>query len=144
MEQFVSHKLQNGRVDGNGGLSPKSMSDIMVIIKKSFKYTQFHGIIVLCNFDRISFKRNAREMRILSLLEEQRSLLVLFKDFDRYKLSVIIRLYTGIRIGELYALQWKNISLSENVLNPSLSLLKIKKIAKPLNIKGFGYLFQLF
>ena len=28
MEQFVSRKLQNGRIDGNGGLSPKSMSDI--------------------------------------------------------------------------------------------------------------------
>lgn len=32
MEQFVSRKLQNGRIDGNGGLSPKSMSDIMVIV----------------------------------------------------------------------------------------------------------------
>ena len=38
MEQFVSCKLQNGRIDGNGGLSPKSMSDIMVIVKESFNY----------------------------------------------------------------------------------------------------------
>ena len=116
MEQFVSHKLQGGRKDGNGGLSPKSMADIMVIIKEPFKYAQFHGIIVICNFDRISFKKNAQEMRVLSILEEQRLLSVLFKDFDRYKLGVFICLYTGIRIGELCALQWKNISLSENVI----------------------------
>lgn len=116
MEQFVSHKLQCGRKDCKGGLSPKSMSDIMVIIKESFKYAQFHGIIVICNFDRISFKRNTQKMRVLSLLEEQRLLSVLFKDFDRYKLGVFICLYTGIRIGELCALQWKNISLSENVI----------------------------
>lgn len=116
MEHFVSHKLQDGRIDGNGGLSPKSMSDIMVIIKESFKYAQSYGVIVICSFDRISFKKNAQEMRVLSLLEEQRLLSVLFKDFDRYKLGVFICLYTGIRIGELCALQWKNVSLSENVI----------------------------
>lgn len=48
MEQFVSRKLQNGRIDGNGGLSPKSMSDIMVIVKESFKYAQSYGVIVVC------------------------------------------------------------------------------------------------
>lgn len=116
MEQFVAHKLQDGRKDGKGGLSPKSMSDIMVIIKESFKYAQSYGVIVICSFDRISFKKNAQEMRVLSLLEEQRLLSVLFKDFDRYKLGVFICLYTGIRIGELCALQWKNISFSENVI----------------------------
>ena len=116
MEQFISHKLQDGRKDGNGGLSPKSMSDIMVIIKESFKYAQSFGVIVICSFDRISFKKNAQEMRVLSLLEEQRLLSVLFKDFDRYKLGVFICLYTGIRIGELCALQWKNVSLSENTI----------------------------
>lgn len=114
MEQFVSHKLQDGRKDGNGGLSPKSMSGIMVIIKESFRYAQSYGVIVICSFDRISFKKNAQEMRALSLLEEQRLLSVLFKDFDRYKLGVFICLYTGIRIGELCALQWKNVSISEN------------------------------
>ena len=69
IEQFVSEKLQNGRLDGNGGLSPKSMSDILVIIKESFKYAQSYGAVVICSFERISFKRNTQEMRVLSLLE---------------------------------------------------------------------------
>lgn len=116
MEQFVSHKLQGGRKDGKGGLSPKSVSDILVIVKESFKYAQSYGALVICSFDRISFKKNAQEMRVLSILEEQRLLSVLFKDFDRYKLGVFICLYTGIRIGELCALQWKNVSLAENAI----------------------------
>lgn len=116
MEQFVSHKLQGGRKDGKGGLSPKSVSDILVIVKESFKYAQSYGALVICSFDRISFKKNDQEMRVLSILEEQRLLSVLFKDFDRYKLGVFICLYTGIRIGELCALQWKNVSLAENAI----------------------------
>lgn len=116
MEQFVYHKLQDGRIDGNGGLSPKSMSDIMIIVKESFKYAQSFGVIVICSFDRISFKKNTQEMRVLSNLEEQRLLSVLLRDIDRYKLGVFICLYTGIRIGELCALQWKNVSLSESII----------------------------
>ena len=40
MERFVSNKLNSGRLDGNGGLSPKTMSDMLTIIKESFKLTQ--------------------------------------------------------------------------------------------------------
>lgn len=131
MEQFVSRKLQDGRIDGNGGLSPKSMSDIMVIIKESFKYAQSYGTIAICSFDRISFKKTAQEMRVLSLLEEQRLLSVLFRDFDRYKLGVFICLYTGIRIGELCALQWKNVSLSENAIKIEHTMQRLQ--SKDLN-----------
>lgn len=38
------------------------------------------------------------------------------KDIDRYKLGIYICLYTGIRIGELCALQWKNISFTDSTL----------------------------
>lgn len=126
MEQFVSRKLQNGRIDGNGGLSPKSMSDIMVIVKESFKYALPYGVSVVCSFERISFKKNAQEMRVLSPLEEQRLLSVLFKDFDRYKMGVFICLYTGIRIGELCALQWKNVSLSENAIKIEYTMQRLQ------------------
>lgn len=116
LENFVSEKLQNGRLDGKGGLSPKTMTDIIIIIKESFKYAQSSGVTTICNFDRISLKKTNKEMRVLSDSEQQRLLGVLFDGFDRYKLGVFLCLYTGIRIGELCALKWKNISLSERTL----------------------------
>lgn len=116
IEGFVSDKLTNGRLDGNGGLSPKTMSDILLIIKESFKYVQASGIITICSFDRISIKKTNQEMRVLSISEQKRLLSVLLTDLDRYKLGVFICLYTGIRIGELCALQWKNVSLSDRTL----------------------------
>ena len=99
MERFVTNKLNSGRLDGNGGLSPKTMSDMLTIIKESFKYAQTAGAVTICRFDGISFKRNSQEMRVLSIFEQQQLLSVLFEDFDRYKLGVFICLYTGIRIG---------------------------------------------
>lgn len=116
IEEFISNKLQNGKVDGSGGLSPKTVSDILVVTKETFKYAQSFGVIIACSFDRVTIKKNNQEMRVSSILEEQRLLAILFKDFDLYKLGVFICLYTGIRIGELCALQWKNISLSEKTM----------------------------
>ncbi len=116
MEQYVFDKLQSGRIDESGGLSSKTMSDIMVIIKESFKYAQCCGVDTICRFDRISFKKTTKEMRVLSVIEEQQLVSVLMDTTDRYKLGVFICLYTGIRIGELCALKWKHISLTEKTI----------------------------
>ena len=99
MENFVSNKLTHGRLDGNGGLSPKTMSDMLTIIKESFKYAQVSGALTVCRFDGICLKQNAQEMWVLSVFEQQQLLSVLFNDFDRYKMGVFICLYTGIRIA---------------------------------------------
>lgn len=116
IKEFISNKLQSGKLDGSGGLSPKTISDILVVIKETFKYAESFGVIVICSFDRVNFKKNTQEIRVLSVFEEQRLLAILFKDCDLYKLGVFICLYTGIRLGELCALQWKNISLSEKTM----------------------------
>lgn len=116
IERFVSEKLTRGRLDGNGGLSPKTMSDILTVIKESFKYAQAAGVITICRFDGIILKKATQEMRVLSVFEQQQLLSVLLNNFDRYKLGVFLCLYTGIRIGELCALRWKDISLIEKTV----------------------------
>ena len=116
MEQFVTDKLNKGRLDGNGGLSPKSVSDIMTIVKESFEYADFYGETTTCCFKRISFRKITAKIRILNYEDEKKLLSVLYNNFDRYKLGVFICLYTGIRIGELCALQWKDIFLNESVI----------------------------
>lgn len=117
IEKFTFDKLEKGRIDGKGGLSPKSMSDILVIIKESFRYAQqTYGVSIICSFERINFKKPPKEIRVLSLSEEKRLLAVLLNDLDRFKIGVFICLYTGIRIGELCALQNKYISLSEKTI----------------------------
>lgn len=116
IENFIAYKLKNGRLDGKGGLSSKTISDILVIIKESFKYAQVSGVLTTCCFDHILLKKNSHEMRVLSIAEQKRLISVLLNDIDNYKMGVFICLFTGIRIGELCALQWKNISFSEKTL----------------------------
>ncbi len=50
-----------------------------------------------------------KEMRVLSVEEQQKLVCFLLSDMDVFKLGVLTALYTGMRIGELCALQWKDV-----------------------------------
>lgn len=116
MENFVSNLMVNGKRNGEGGLSVKTISDIMVIVKETFQYAQNHGVTTICNFDHITLKKSPRKMRVLTNSEMQRLIHTLLQEEDLYKLGVFLCLFTGIRIGELCALQWKHISLTDNTI----------------------------
>ncbi len=111
VERFVEDKLLNGRLDGKGGLSPKTVTDIITIIKSSMDYAAYNGIPVTCNLSKLSIKKNEKEMRVLTTEEQKKLASVLLNEMDLYKLGVLISLYTGIRIGELCALKWENLSI---------------------------------
>ncbi len=117
VEQYVEHLLLDGRLDGQGGLSPKTVTDIVTVIKNTMEYAKYHGYYVSCYLDKLSVKNSEyEEMRVLSTTEQNALLRVLFENMDLYKLGVLLCLYTGIRIGELCALRWENISLQTGVL----------------------------
>ena len=116
MESFVAHLTTNGKLNGKGGLSAKTVSDILIIIKESFQYARNHGVASTCNFDNITLKKSVHEMRVLDYAEMQILIGTLLKDTDLYKLGVFLCLFTGIRIGELCALQWKNISVDNKTI----------------------------
>lgn len=115
LQEFVTDKLSNGKAD-NRGLSEKTLTDIMMILKNILSYSKSNGELVNCDFSQIVIKKKHQEMRVLSRTEERKLNKVLFNNLDIYKLGVLICLYTGIRIGELCALQWKNISFSDRTI----------------------------
>lgn len=131
VESFIQQQLLAGRLDGKGGLAPKTVTDMLTIIKESIGYAQDNGITVICNPQRISVKKKEREMRVLTPLEEEALVRVLLDDMDQYKFGVMLSLYTGIRIGELCALQWENLCL------PSATL-KIRQTMQRIQDKNVG------
>ncbi len=128
IEQFICYLLREGRTDGNGGLAPKTVSDILSIVKEAMEYAQHMGYRIHCPTSHLSPKQHDREMRVLSV-EEQRCLeKVLLSDIDRSKFGVLISLYTGLRIGELCALKWNCIDVQHDVLWVRKTLQRIQAI----------------
>lgn len=126
LERYVNDKLQNGRIDGKGGLSPKTVTDIITIIKSSMDYAVYHGYAVQCNLSKLSVKKKEKEMRVLTTQEQKQLTAVLLYKTDLYKLGILLSLYTGIRIGELCALRWENLSIETKTLRVRETMQRIQ------------------
>ncbi len=131
IEGFIQQQLLSGRLDDKGGLSPKTVTDMLTIIKESIGYARDNEIAVICNLQKITVKKKEREMRVLTSAEQEALVRVLLDDMDQYKFGVMLSLYTGIRVGELCALQWENLCL------PSATL-KVRKTMQRIQDKTVG------
>ena len=129
VNQFVKDKLHSGRLDGKGGLSPKRVRDILVILLQAIQYGEKKRAIVNFDYDIIRPKIEATELPVLTT-EEQNNLMDYVKtNLDHKKLGVLIALYTGVRLGELCSLQWNDIDFSEGTLSITKTLQRIKDTA---------------
>ena len=91
-------------------LAPKTVHDVLVVLHGILKYTAtfFTG-----GFPAIEInypKPGKKEMRVLSREEQTCFVSYLLDDMDTCKFGVLLTLFTGVRIGELCALQWGNIN----------------------------------
>lgn len=66
-------------------------------------------------------------MRVLTHDEQASLIRTVLNDMDLYKFGVLLSLYTGIRIGELCALKWEDMCLSDSVLKIRRTMQRIQE-----------------
>lgn len=126
IELYINTLLSSGRLDGNGGLSAKTVSDMLLILKGAVEYARSIDYGINCALDKTRVRQHRREMRVLSLAEQQSLNKVLYKDTSPAKLGVLISLYAGLRLGEVCALQWKHIDLIAGVIRVRQTMQRIQ------------------
>lgn len=107
-------------------LAPKTVHDILAVLHGVLKYTAtlFPGVFPAIE---INYPKSSRkEMRVLSREEQQRFIAYLLADMDACKFGVLLTLFTGVRIGELCALQWGSISLREKTIRITSTLQRLR------------------
>ena len=112
IEDFAIAKVERGRADGSGGLSQKTVADILSVLKQIFKSAK----IALPEFPKAKAKNAPAEMPVLHLPQREALTRNLLLDMDLSKMGILLCLHTGIRVGELCALRWDDIDLNEGVL----------------------------
>lgn len=99
-------------------LSFRTINDILVVLNLALKYAEEEYQI---NRVEISYlKIQKKEMRVLS--QEEQSILTahLTNEIDIFKFGVLLALYTGVRVGELCALTWKDITDEVITINKTM------------------------
>lgn len=107
VDLFARLQKANGRVQG-GGLSEKTVNDILIVLGLAFEFAEEEHQLSLPRVKLMKEKK--QEARVLSREERETLTNFLLQDMDEFKFGVLLALYTGLRIGELSALRWEDIS----------------------------------
>jgi len=124
---FAKEKMENGRKDGKGGLSAKTVRDMLSIIKMIADFAYNENIIG----SRLAItypKQPPGKIRVLSRKEQSSLEAALNTDLDVHKLGILLCLYTGLRVGEICAMRWQDISPDFDVLSVRQTLQRVKNL----------------
>lgn len=114
---FLTRKLEAGRLDGKGGLSPSYVRTMAQIIQSAMQFATEEGY---CSPLRTAVYKPApkkKEFQILSREEQADLERYISIHCDSAAIGVLITLYTGLRIGEVCALAWEDVDLDHGIIH---------------------------
>lgn len=125
---FMQQKLsESGRLDGNGALSEKTVREQLSLLNTIFKDASSAGLLVgnpLRNIKRPKVLNN--EMRVFSTREQRKIENTVIELGGQHYLGITLCLYSGLRIGELCALRWRNINFERRTITVAATLQRIQ------------------
>lgn len=124
LESFTEELLLENR------LAPKTVRDILMVLRSAIKYADKRYPGVFPSLDIPYPKAVSREIRVLSIEEQAQLVSVLLKDMDACRFGILLALMTGLRIGELCALRWERISLTEQTIHITETLQRLKDLSE--------------
>ena len=125
ISDFCTDLQANGGKAGQG-LSPKTVTEIFGVLKRIRKFAISRGHEVGYTEDCTTIRREKKKPRVLSPEEQNRLLNCLLHKRTIHGLGILLCLLTGIRLGELCALRWDDISLKERMLNISKTRQRVR------------------
>ncbi len=112
LESFCNELMISGGANGKV-LSPKTTADILSVVRNILRFAKNRGYQIGNDGQFVSIKQSVKELRVFSIQEQTRLCEYLYQNLNMKSMGILVCLYTGIRIGELCALQWADISLQE-------------------------------
>ncbi len=104
LQSFIRYLQENGRLDGQGGLSDKTVRNLLLMVHQALKQAVGCNLIPRNPADYIVLpKCSAPEIKVLDADDLRR--LILAGIDDAWGVSLVLLAVTGLRVGELLALQ---------------------------------------
>ncbi len=109
LQQFVTDLL-NPREDKP--LSPNTVNGVISVLRNSLKTAHLLGHVATYEANKICRPRTVEKSVDCFSLVEQKQIEAHIKTSKKLKLyGIVICMYTGLRLGEILALGWKNVDL---------------------------------
>ncbi len=130
VEELCNYLLSHGGKK-HTGLSPKTVSDILSVIRNVLQFAVQTGKHISCDTHSIHVKRQVKEMRVLSRGEQESLCQYLSTNLTPGNVGILVSLFTGLRIGEVCALRWEDVSFSEQVIYVHQTMQRVQSKDNP-------------
>lgn len=106
-------------------LSAKTVQDITAVLIQILKYAERESIIEPINYDIIRPKIVKKELEVLTPSEQEVLINKIKQNINQDNIGILLSLYAGLRIGEICALQWKDIDLKNGIISITKTMQRI-------------------
>ena len=115
VDQLSAQRLVDSKIDS--GMSLTTVKGLLIVLKMLLRFGEKEGLIGHRAIE-ISFPtpRVRSQIAVMSVGEEQRMLDYLSSHRGSYNLGLQLCLFTGMRIGEVCALKWKDVDLEAGLI----------------------------
>ena len=119
VQAFVLKKIERG-------LSVKSVKDILIVLKMVMKFGVKNEWMTHYEWD-IKYPANnqPKELEVLSVANHKKILDYVQHNFTFMSLGIYISLSTGLRIGEICALKWSDINVTDGTITVQRTIERI-------------------
>ena len=119
VQEFVLQKL-------NGGLSIKTVKDILIVLKMVMKFGVKNEWMNYCEWDiKYPTTETNKEIEVLTVAHHKKILDFIKQNFTFRNLGIYISLTTGLRIGEICGLKWSDINTDNGTITVSRTIERI-------------------
>lgn len=126
LADFMDNKLNNGRIDCKGGLSPSYVRSIMLIV---FEVIDFAAKENMCAPRKMYVRKPVVE-KVEPKILDIRSQTYLEKQLcicpNETGVGILLTLNTGLRISEVCALKWTDIDFEKAILHVHSTVARVK------------------
>lgn len=122
LQSFITDLLSSGNDKTGKGLSANTVNAIISVLQNSLRTAHLLGYVKDYTANMIKRpKLKERKIECFTLAEQKKIESAVFDSKKTKMFGIVLCLYTGLRVGELIALQWKDIDLQKGLLTVSRS-----------------------
>lgn len=141
ISEFYRFLYNNGRLNGKGGLSSKTVENIHLVISSCINFALKRGELIRNPLLTVKLKREGKKEVEVFTREEQEKIIAECPN-HYYGMAIKFDFYTGLRAGELLGLTWDCVNFDKNTIRVNKQVQRNKnfnRYAETKTVLGFVY-----
>lgn len=125
----------DGRLDKKGGLNPKTIKNIHLVLHRAMEQAVRNDLLIKNPLKGVILPRREKKQIDILSVEEQKKLEMACTTDNPWNMAIILDLYSGMRLGELLGLTWKDVNFEQNTIRINKQLGRLKDYDENAKLK---------